>query len=201
MAGRAHIVEGEPGSIPFSFLWRRRWWRRSPGRRLVLVRHGMPAVVEGMPPSQWGLAPERLGDVEELARRLALGPDATVVASDERKALETAEVLTGGRAIETYAAFGEVDRPWFEDSDALRRATAEYLDGAPLEGWEPLADAVARFDRGLAALAPAGPLVVVTHGTVMTAWLAAKIGLPDPAGFWEALQTPDAYPVTLSPRS
>ena len=79
-------------------------------------------------------------------------------------------------------------------------AVASYLAGKPVEGWEALDAAVDGFDGAVAELVSSsapGVVVVVSHGTVMSAWLAHKVPGIDPVGFWKGLQLPDAWRVDL----
>jgi broad specificity phosphatase PhoE len=62
-----------------------------------------------------------------------------------------------------------------------------YLAGEPIDGWEPAAEARARFAACARALAgdARGPLALVTHGLV----LSLHLGLSPEE--WEALRLPD----------
>lgn len=163
---------------------------------LALVRHARPVKV-GQNPEDWRLsdggavAGGRLG-VSLLA---ALGrPGPSVVASNEPKAIETAESLSLG-AVTADERFGEVRRPWYADEAAFESDVGEYLRGAAISGWEPLDRSVARFDAAISELRR--PAVVVSHGTVMSAWLADRIPGFDPVPFWQSLTMPDAWAVDL----
>ncbi len=57
----------------------------------------------------------------------------------------------------------------------------------------------ARFDSAITELGDNA--VVVSHGTVMSAWLSQQIPGLDAVGFWEDLQMPDAWLVDLHARS
>ena len=160
---------------------------------LVLVRHGRPQILEGVHPSKWPLHPDGAPAIEALRSELPIASDATLAASDEAKAIATADVLGHGRDVVVMKAFAEVSKPWFDDPDAHVRAVHRYLAGDDLDGWEPLHDAVARFDAGVVALGNDAPRIVVTHGTVMAAWLASIGAVTDPSAFWSALRMPDAY--------
>jgi hypothetical protein len=112
-----------------------------------------------------------------------------VLASTERKAIDTAEALALGH-VTTSPAFCEVTRPWYDDADALAGDAQRWFAGEAVDGWEPFVDAVARFGRGLD-----GQSVVVTHGTVMTAWLLSQRIVKDAFAFWRDLRMPDAWEV------
>lgn len=167
---------------------------------LVLVRHACPDMTDHRPET-WGLADDGIGD----ARRLGLALQttisnraATVVCSTEPKAVETAAALGFG-AVRTDARLCEVDRPWHDDRRDFVDAVHRYLTGTAVPGWEPLDDAVARFDSAVTELGDRA--VVVSHGTVMAAWLGRHIPDLDAVGFWEDLEMPDAWLVDLGGRS
>lgn len=160
---------------------------------MILVRHAKSIVVPAVPAAQWELAPDAAAAAAALGARLS--GVTTVVSSDESKAMATAAALGLGDPTPDDE-FREVTRPFYDDADELTRAVAAWFAGTVVPGWETFADAVGRFDHGLGWHAPEG-LVVVTHGTVMTAWLQARGLLDDAFAFWRDLRMPDAW--TLSP--
>ena len=149
-------------------------------------------------PGGWALA----GDGIEDARRLGLslrdvvGDGAvTVVCSTERKAIETAEALGVGN-VHHDQRLREVDRPWYDRERSFEVAVRHYLTGVPMPGWEPLDDAVARF--GFAISDRVGTCIVVSHGTVMSAWLGQQMPDLDAVNFWDQLRMPDAWLIDLN---
>jgi len=151
---------------------------------VILVRHAKSVVDATVPPEDWALADGAREAAAELGRHLR---GARVLASTERKAIETAEALGLG-AVTTSEAFCEVTRPWYDDGDAMALDAQRWFAGATVEGWEPFAAAVDRFGRGVD-----GQSVVVTHGTVMTAWLLSQGAVKDAFAFWRDLRMPDAW--------
>ena len=123
-----------------------------------------------------------------------------VVASTELKARQTADALGLG-PVWASDAFAEVGKPWYDESARHRTATATYLSGEPVTGWEPLHAAVDRFSTALNDVIDGRDIVVVTHGTVMTAWLRATNITGDAFAFWTELRTPDAWEVDLATRA
>jgi broad specificity phosphatase PhoE len=170
---------------------------------LILVRHAAPLIEPGVPPPQWGLSPEGRADAEALSARVAaLGPVA-ICASTEPKAIETARILARplGLAIETDPAFDEHHREdWpFEPDAAVRdarmlRVLSEF--GSSVEGAEVGAVAAARFAVGVEARA-ARPLVVVSHGTILSLYLAWVASL-EPQELWRSLKLPEALVINGS---
>ncbi len=167
---------------------------------LVLVRHARPAMTDRRPET-WGLADDGVDDARRLGlalRTVSSTRSATVVCSIEPKAVETAAALGVG-AVRSDARLGEVDRPWHDDRHEFVDAVHRYLRGAAVAGWEPLDDAAARFGSAITELGDSA--VVVSHGTVMSAWLSRQIPDLDAVGFWENLEMPDAWLVDLGARS
>lgn len=114
------------------------------------------------------------------------------------KAVETAVALGVG-AVRSDERLREVERRWYDDRREFEDAVHRYLSGAVVPGWEPLDDAVARFGSVITELGD--DTVVVSHGTVMSAWLDRQIPDLDAVAFWEDLAMPDAWLVDLHARS
>ena len=174
--------------------------RLSVSGSLVLVRHARPDMT-GHRPETWGLADGGIDDARRLGltlRTVISNRASTVVCSTEPKAVETAVALGFGVA-RSDARLGEVDRPWYDDHHEFVEAVHRYLRGRAVPGWEPLDNAVARFDSAITELGDNA--VVVSHGTVMSAWLSRQLPHLDAVGFWEGLEMPDAWLVDLHARS
>ena len=167
---------------------------------LVFVRHARPDMTDHRPET-WGLADDGADDARRLglALRTAISTRAsTVVCSTEPKAVETAAALGVG-AVRSDARLCEVDRPWHDDRHEFVVAVHRYLRGEAVPGWESLDDAVARFDSAVTELGHGA--IVVSHGTVMSAWLSRQVPDLDAVGFWANLEMPDAWLVDLGARS
>ena len=162
---------------------------------LVLVRHARPDMADQRPET-WGLADDGIDDARRLglALRGVISKGSTVVCSTERKAVETAVALGFG-VVRSDERLREVDRPWYDDQHEFVDAVHRYLTGRAVAGWESLDDAAARFDSAITELGENA--VVVSHGTVMSAWLSRQIPDLDTVGFWEGLEMPDAWLVDL----
>jgi broad specificity phosphatase PhoE len=153
-------------------------------------------------PETWGLADGGSDDARRLGLtlRTTIADRAwTVASSTEPKAVETAAALGFGAA-RTDQRFGEVGRPWYDDQQEFEDAARRYLTGGLVSGWESLDDAAARFDAAVDALGGHGA-VVVSHGTIMSAWLGRLIPGLDAIRFWANLEMPDAWLVDLRARS
>jgi broad specificity phosphatase PhoE len=164
---------------------------------LILVRHALPVVDSATPPASWPLS----CDGRSAARGLVLPADAYLAASAEPKAYETLAHLG---AVAQDSRFGEIHRVGEPFDGNFRELRLAYVEGADHPQWEDRAEAVVRFDDAIAfhrERAGRRPLVVGTHGMVLTLWLTARIGLAAPGPFWSELRFPDAYAVDLTART
>ena len=160
---------------------------------VILVRHAMPEVKQGVASKLWELGDAGREDGVLLAH--ALPPVSAIWSSDEIKARQTAEVLSLrlGPPVQIDAGFAEADRPNIWDRD-YKEVAAGYLRGVEEEGWEPREMVVARFAAAMhrATAAANGDIVVVDHGLAMTLWLGSVTELErDP--WWRELTLPDAW--------
>lgn len=73
--------------------------------------------------------------------------------------------------------------------------TAKFFARPTIEGWELQADARARFE---AVVNEHGRAIYVTHGTVMTLYLASVEPTLDATRFWTDLRIPDAWELDAS---
>ncbi|MBA4182039.1 MAG: hypothetical protein C0506_15725 [Anaerolinea sp.] len=170
------------------------------GRGVILVRHAMPEVVQGVSSTLWWLGESAREDCVLLAHALPDGLTDPMYSSTEPKAAETAAViaLRRGLRVEHDAAFAEVDRPttWDEDYQAAAR---EYLTRGERPGWEPAHQVLARFTAGVQramAATGAGDLLVANHGMALSIY-AASVGSINLVPFWGALTFPDAWRLDL----
>jgi len=177
----------------------------SPERRLLLIRHAAPLILQDTPAREWSLSDEGRLACEEFAGRLASYRVTAILSSTETKARETAAILavrlglTPGMDADLNEQGREnvpyLGRPVFEA--AIRRLFAE--PDTLVFGQETATQAYTRFagavGRALAAH-PDGDVALVTHGTVMTLYAELHAGI-EPFAFWHALKMPDlvALPV------
>ncbi|UNK72466.1 NUDIX domain-containing protein [Microbacterium sp. H1-D42] len=171
-----------------------------PLRRIIFLRHAMPRVDAFSSPGTWELNPS---GIAAAAAHPVSAADAVVVSSPERKALQTAALMTA-RTVDAVAAdarFREVDRVErvHDDFRAARAAWVAGLLDSRHQGWETPDAAAQRFHEGLLAHTT-DHLIVGTHGMVLTAWLVAhgRVAPGDAAvAFWEALDFPAVVEVAL----
>ena len=144
---------------------------------VYFVRHVAVALVDGVPAHAW--RPTEAG--LQAARRLAAAPVwqgvPLVATSTEPKARATAEPIAAVagvplRAEQDLREVGREPAPVIgaaEHGNRVRR----YLEGEPIEGWEPREHACRRFERCLDGLVAEtdGPLAIVSHATVLALYL------------------------------
>ena len=165
-------------------------------RHLLWIRHASPDPDPATPAHAWPLSPEGTEAASRLARSLPELPlPLSVVASSERKAIETAAPVTDALGLEPAAisaGLGEVQRPWVEGD--FRAAARAYLRSGSAPGWESRADVLQRVSRALAQhWRPEGTTIVAGHGLAMSIWAADAVGGLDIVEFWDGLTFPDAW--------
>jgi broad specificity phosphatase PhoE len=161
---------------------------------VLLVRHSVPEVDPEVPAKEWRLSAEGRRRCTGLAARLAGHDPEVVVSSPEPKARETAELVAGALGLDVREStdLRETARrtvPWLdrvELEDGIRRLFAE--PDRVVFGEESGAEALARFSRAVDDLGRGA--VVVSHGTVISLYAAARTGR-DPFEIWRALELPD----------
>jgi broad specificity phosphatase PhoE len=163
---------------------------------LILVRHARPQIAPDASPPRWGLSAEGRAAAAAMAGRLPRF--AAVVASTEPKAVETAQILAAPHElhVSSDARFDEHRREaWpFEPDPAAVTARVRRALAAPdasIDGAETIDAAAQRLAEGIAAHA-ARPLLAVSHGTVIAAWLAPRLAL-DPVELWTGIGMPEAF--------
>ena len=166
---------------------------------LVLVKHSAPTILASVPASEWHLSAigiERCAGLADRLRGFATGSIATSV---EPKAVETATLVGErlGLPVDLVEGLHEHDR---RDTKLLGdepfHQAMRSLFAGPLDlvfGHETAAAALGRFDAAIGhVLASRGALedvVVVSHGTVISLFVAAHTG-EDGFALWSRLGLP-----------
>ncbi|KAB8140386.1 histidine phosphatase family protein [Chloroflexia bacterium SDU3-3] len=173
--------------------------------KLILVKHSLPTLDPAAPAASWRLAPEGLRRCRALAEHLRAYAPGQIVSSAEPKAQATASAVADALAMPWRVAEGLEEHhrrsaPFLAD-EAFRQAVAAMFDrpGELVFGEETADQAAARFGRAVDALAqpaPADPLVVVAHGTVIALHLARRAGVA-PFPLWSRLGLPSFVSVEL----
>lgn len=139
----------------------------------------MPEIDESLPPHEWPLSDAGRLAAGELGRQLSDRGIATVVSSEEPKASGTAEAFASALGLGWSTAPGlhehERERMDWHGEDAwhrLIRRLVEHPDELVF-GRETASHALARFSAAVELVVgsvdgDAGPLAIVSHGTVMS---------------------------------
>jgi len=147
-------------------------------RRLVLVRHAQARLDPELPPRSWELTAEGREAAEALARLGLFAGVEAVVTSPEPKARDTAEPIARAAGVELSVErdLREAERGAspVDDRVGFVARVDTWLAGAAVPGWEARDAAapriVACIERLLAE--SSGDLVLVSHGTVLSLYLA-----------------------------
>ncbi len=173
---------------------------------LILARHANPEIIDGVHSTRWRLSAEGIVNARKMAKDLVQYAPCQIMSSEERKAQETAEIIaevTGG-AVKTVAGLQEQERSvWPLMSQQAFRARVTEIFRQPtkaLYGPESAAAAKTRFVKTVEQLVHRqkdGNLMIVSHGTVMSLFVAA-FNMISAEDFWKALGLP-AYVVLSLP--
>ena len=177
-------------------------------RRLVLVKHSMPEIEPDKPASAWKLSKAGRRRAGLLAARLKEFSPAVIRSSRESKAIETAEIVANdhGVPVEIVDGLEEHHRenvPFLSSKEEFEEAV-ERLFRCPDElvlGTETANQARDRFTAALDKVIGVGHTdsIVVTHGTVMTLYVASIAGV-QMMSFWRRLGLPSYVVLTLPER-
>lgn len=172
---------------------------------LVLVRHSVPAIDPNLPPSEWHLSREGKERTRKLSSSLAPFKFSTIYSSIERKAVETADILaeTAGVPSRSFDGLHEHERygvKW-STQERFEKQVAAFFERTDelVFGGETGDQARSRFANALHTLRDhpqEEDLVVVTHGTVMTLFIASYNDI-DPFKFWRSLKLPSIVVLRL----
>lgn len=169
---------------------------RSAAPALILVRHAAPEQDPDVAPTRWRLSAAGRAAAAALADKLADLAPAAVCASPEPKAAETAEIIARplGLAVTRDPGFEEHRRrrwPFEADPAAFQARVSRVLTerAVSVDGAETGEAAAARFAAALGRRSER-PLLVVSHGTVLSLHVAASG--EDAFALWRSLALPEA---------
>ncbi len=166
--------------------------------RLILIKHSLPEIDSDRPAHMWKLSPVGEQRASSMAVTVGAMKPGSLHASAEAKADETAAFITGttGLMLNIDPRFNEHERSeaGFLEKDDFEAKVSQALlkPNEPVFGSETIAEAVARFEEGLhdaERFSPPGDMVIVSHGTVISGYVASKTGA-DPVELWHQLGLP-----------
>jgi broad specificity phosphatase PhoE len=180
---------------------------------LILIRHSTPEIVPGQPAHTWVLSEEGRQRCLPFAEKLAAYRPQIMATSVEPKAIETGQIIAerlniACRTAENLHEHERHDVPFFDSKpafdDLVRTFEALVRDffNHPDElvfGNETADQCYKRYSAAVEALVETyqdQTIAVVSHGTVMSLFVARKAGV-DPYPFWQALNMPDFVVLSL----
>ncbi len=174
-------------------------------RRLILVKHSMPDVEPERPASTWSLGDTGRRRAELLAVRLDdYSPD-MIWTSKEPKAMETAEIVAEGFGVPVQVADGLEEHhrtggPFLPTQGEFEAAIERFFcePDRLMFGTETANEALDRFSSAIDLVIDGvrTDTVVITHGTVMTLYVARLAGVQH-MSFWRRLGLPSFVVLTL----
>ena len=165
---------------------------------LILIRHSQSQPQPDRPASQWRLTQEGRRRCIALAERLATYAPDVIVTSRERKAGETGALVAARLGLPAVVADGLHEHVrehvgWLPNPAFEQAVTAFFARPNELVfGEETAGQAGARFDtavRGVLETYPSQNVAIVSHGTVITLFVAQHAGIA-PLSFWKRLGMP-----------
>ena len=170
--------------------------------RLILVRHSEPEIERDRPASTWRLSQNGRSRARQLAEELCGFTPASIWCSKEPKAIETAQVLADALNVPVQIAGGLEEHrrssvPYFPTQDEFEQAIEQFFHNPQqlVLGDETAKQALRRFTAAIDRIIATNPdetAIVVTHGTVMTLYVASVSGV-EPMRFWRSLDTPSFF--------
>src|SRR5437016_5699118 len=124
-------------------------------RKLILIKHASPLVIPGTPAEQWKLSDKGMQSCIPLAEALREHAPAAIVASEEPKARQTAEIVAAKLNIpfETAPDLHEHDRsnvPHMRSGEFISHMEVFFRKRDELVlGRETAAEALDRFSRAI----------------------------------------------------
>ena len=165
-------------------------------RSLYLVRHATPAVQPNTPAPEWQLSDRGVEEARALGATAQTWALRAIYASSERKAQSTALAMSEVLAVPVHVVEGfeelRIDG-WIGNSDDFAEAVQQILEQPELSlrGAERASTAAQRFATGISIIENGDfPAAIVSHGRVLTAWLAHTGRTEDPFALWRSIPMP-----------
>lgn len=174
--------------------------------KLIFIRHAAVEIDPNVSSREWRLSDNGRSTTRYLAPQIASHNPARIITSEEPKAAVTGQIIADALGIpwQTAPNLHEHERSsvgYFESKEDFVTAVSHFFThpNQLIFGDETANQARERFDTAVHALLAANPndtLAIVTHGTVLTLFLA-RYNQFDPVPFWQTLKLPDLIVVNL----
>jgi broad specificity phosphatase PhoE len=174
---------------------------------LILIRHSVPKIEKDVPAKEWHLSQEGMDRCMYLADTVRRYSPDKLFSSNEVKAKETAQLIASNlnNTYQIIDGLHEQDRgslKWLDRSKFIEMIHKGFRNPESLIfGNETANQANNRFThtiKSLMTLHPQCSLAVVTHGTVITLFVAEAVGI-EPYSFWNGLGIPSVIVLSFPP--
>ena len=155
---------------------------------LILVKHSLPEIVEGLPAREWKLSDVGRIRAQELAERLSEFQPEIIVSSAEPKAKETAEIIARNHKLELHIVddLHEHDRikTLYLSRDEFQAAIHGFFEEPDVLvfGSETANEAYTRFYQAVHRVLDSNRnkiIAIVAHGTVISLFVSRLTGISD----------------------
>lgn len=156
-------------------------------KRLILVKHSLPKILEGIPAREWNLSEEGAKRARILADRLRFYNPEVILASMELKAMQTAEIVADALGLEMKVAANlhehERRETAFLAHEVFESKIHEFFEKPDdlVLGNETANQAHHRFDYAVQSLLNSygdRTMIIVAHGTVISLFVSRLTGVP-----------------------
>lgn len=172
---------------------------------LVLIKHAMPAIDEGLPASAWHLSEEGRDKCEALSRYLSTYFPAKIFSSEEPKAFETAQLSTSNYSSNQIITDWRLNEHFretykFQDQSKFKSHVQGFFEFPDklIFGEETADHAYTRFSEVIDEIImnrnPAYNSLVFSHGTVISLWVSRTMRIA-PFPLWKKLTLPSIIAV------
>jgi broad specificity phosphatase PhoE len=181
-------------------------------QKLIFVRHAAVEIDPAVPSNEWRLSDNGRSLTHHLIPQIAVHNPTRIITSSENKARETGQIIADvlGSSCQTAPNLHEHERSrvgYFEHKADFVTAVHHFFThpNQLVFGDETANQARERFDTAVHHLIAQHPhdanvssetLAIVTHGTVLTLFLAHYNQI-EPFHFWQTLELPDYFVVSL----
>lgn len=156
--------------------------------RIIFLRHAETRVQSEIPSSEWVLSAEGCRSARRLVATGVFDDVDVIVASDERKALQSIDLLSKRLQLQPIEEplFRELDRgvsnlsSSSEYSAVVKQVLMSTADS--FHGWETACSALDRFRLGVQRIETdftENTVLVASHGIVLSLYFADKLGMMD----------------------
>jgi broad specificity phosphatase PhoE len=165
-------------------------------RALYLIRHASPNVQPNVPAVEWTLSDRGIAEAERLAETARSWGLRALYASTEAKARATALMIGDACGLNAAVVQGLEELrfdDWIGNADAFSDAVKSILEQpeTAIRGAERASAAAARFAAAMRIVEQGElPAAVVSHGRIVTAYLAEVLHLDDPFSLWRSIPMP-----------